>query len=83
MAAPSDKLEHPACPHCGKRVKVRTMLDIAPSQLKQAMKDGDPEWFFGSAGMDRALMKECTKGKWVHVRIGKSHRIAYLRGARK
>jgi hypothetical protein len=65
----SDKMM-PSCPICGSRVKM--------SALVESDKPGFPDdpQFWGEPG-NRAI--KCQKGAWLHFRVGKEQRLAYLR----
>lgn len=81
-----DNKPHVVCPHCGVRVQMRTLLDMNIRDVLSALRTDpaslEPEWAWGKPGSDRVIFKQCMKGKWVHLRVGKEHRLLYMRGDR-
>lgn len=76
---------HPECPHCGKVVKVRTLVDMTQAEFmailaEKRMDDLEPEWLWGKSTDKRALLSKCLKGGYVHLTVNGQHRLAYLRG---
>lgn len=83
MSDPTD--QHPGCPHCGKRAKVRTLLDIDRNEIMKMIQSGDPQpdWFFGKPTDKRVFYKECLRGGWIHIKVNNYHRVGYMRGKKK
>jgi DNA-directed RNA polymerase subunit RPC12/RpoP len=75
-----------ACPHCGIRVMVRTLVDLSRSEFKAILKERrineleSEQQIWGKVTDDRKILKNCMKGGWVHLRVNGQHRLAYFRG---
>ncbi len=72
----------PACPTCKRQVAQRSLFDMTMPDFLSAAKDGllEPARFWGGDGSDRAMFSACTKRGFVHFRVGRTHKLAYMRG---